>query len=124
METQSRSLALASVKSPSHLIGSEGPAVSWWQASQWVWRAESSHTSSSWRCQYGGTIVGVSPKEALSHFTHASKSCQRYSASSAVRMFQLIAVGGPSMTAFRLPWYAARVSGWAYSPTPTITYPP
>ncbi len=51
----------ASAKSRCHPIGPEGVPSELYALSQWVCRAESSQTSSSWRCQYGGTTVGGSP---------------------------------------------------------------
>jgi 5,10-methylenetetrahydromethanopterin reductase len=55
--------------------------------------AESSQISSSWRCQYGGTMAGESPKVVLSQCTNASRSCHSASACSASSRFQLMGPG-------------------------------
>jgi hypothetical protein len=70
-----------------------------------VCSAESSQTSSSWRCQYGGITVGGSPYVRRSRSTQASRSVHSAIASSAANRFQfdrtqrlLVAeVGGPDL---------------------------
>src|SRR5690606_780328 len=58
----------------------------------------------------GGTIEGESPWLVLSHFTHRSRSCHSYSASSARSRFQLIAPGRSSRR--KVPEDASSGSSW------------